>query len=195
MATIGLDKLYYATITDAAETGYETYGTPALLAKAISAKLSVEIAEGMLYADDGVAHALKEFKSGTITLGVEDIGQEMAAALTGAVIDDNGVLVSASGDSAPAVAIGFRAKKANGKYRYVWLYRAVFGIPDEDYETKGDSIAFKTGEIVGTVVRRHEPDDEGRYPWRSLVDEDGTGVLAATITSWFTAVYEPVYPV
>ena len=36
MATIGLDKLYYATITESA-AGDETYGTPIPLAKAISA--------------------------------------------------------------------------------------------------------------------------------------------------------------
>ena len=44
MATIGLDKLYYATITDD-ENGEEIYGTPTQLAKAISAELSVELAE------------------------------------------------------------------------------------------------------------------------------------------------------
>ena len=36
MATIGLDKLYYATITENT-SGEETYATPVPLAKAISA--------------------------------------------------------------------------------------------------------------------------------------------------------------
>ena len=61
MATIGLDKLYYATITEAPLTGEETYGTPVMLAKAISAELSVELAEATLYADDGAAEVVKEF--------------------------------------------------------------------------------------------------------------------------------------
>ncbi len=34
MATIGLDKLYYAPITED-ESGLETYGEPAVLAKAM----------------------------------------------------------------------------------------------------------------------------------------------------------------
>ena len=38
MATIGLDSLFYAPITEA-QDGSETYGTPASLAKAISADL------------------------------------------------------------------------------------------------------------------------------------------------------------
>ncbi|MCL1801875.1 MAG: phage tail protein, partial [Promicromonosporaceae bacterium] len=94
METIGLDKLYYAPITEAPNTGYETYGVPVLLAKAISAELSVELAEATLYADDGAAEVIKEFKGGTLTLGIDDLGQAQAAALTGAVTDDNGVLVA-----------------------------------------------------------------------------------------------------
>ena len=69
MATIGLDRLFYAPITEA-ESGIETYGKPLQLAKAISADLSVELAEATLYADDGAAEIVKEFKSGKLTLGV-----------------------------------------------------------------------------------------------------------------------------
>jgi hypothetical protein len=49
MATIGLDRLYYAKITEDTN-GEETYATPVSLAKAISAELSVELAEATLYA-------------------------------------------------------------------------------------------------------------------------------------------------
>jgi len=73
MATIGLDKLFYAEITEDSD-GNETYGVPASLAKAISADLSVELAEATLYADDGASEIVKEFKSGTLSLGVDDIG-------------------------------------------------------------------------------------------------------------------------
>lgn len=54
MATIGLDKLYYAPITEDSD-GEETYGTPVKLAKAMTVDLSVELAEATLYADDGAA--------------------------------------------------------------------------------------------------------------------------------------------
>ena len=49
MATIGLDKLFYSKITED-EDGNETYATPASLAKAMTAELSVELAEATLYA-------------------------------------------------------------------------------------------------------------------------------------------------
>ena len=115
MATIGLDRLYYAPVTEAPVTGEETYGTPIMLAKAISAELSVELAEATLWADDGAAEIIKEFKGGKLALGVDDIGRAAAETLTGAVTDDNGVLISSGEDSGGIVAIGFRAKKSNGK--------------------------------------------------------------------------------
>ena len=97
MATIGLDKLYYAKITED-ENGYETYGTPAQLAKAMTADLSVELAEATLYADDGASEIVKEFKSGTLSLGVDDLGATVASDLTGSTIDTNGVVVATAED-------------------------------------------------------------------------------------------------
>ena len=194
MATIGLDKLYYAPITEDAN-GNETYGTPVKLAKAMTVDLSVDLAEATLYADDGAAEIVKEFKSGTLSLGVDDIGKQTAADLTGVTIDSNGVVISASEDGGDPVAIGFRAKKANGKYRYFWLYRVKFGIPSTNLATKGDSITFSTPTIEGTVTRRNKEDGSGKHPWKAEVTDGETGVDAATITGWYSAVYEPTYPV
>ena len=194
MATIGLDKLYYATITDD-ENGEEIYGTPTQLAKAISAELSVELAEATLYADDGAAEIVKEFKNGTISLGVDDIGSTTAAALTGVTVDKNNVVVSNSEDGGDPVAVGFRAKKSNGKYKYYWLYRVKFGIPATNLATKGDSITFSTPTIEGTVLRRNKPDTSGKHPWKAEVTEGDKHVPASVISSWYTEVYEPDYTV
>lgn len=192
MATIGLDKLYYSKITEGTN-GEETYAAPVSLAKAIKADLSVELAEAVLYADDGAAEVVKEFKSGKLALGVDDIGATAAQDLTGATIDDNGVLISTGEDGGTPVAIGFRAKKANGKYRYFWLFRVKFGIPATNLQTKGDSITFQTPTIEGTVMRRNKLDGQGNHPWKAEVSEDDTGVIPTTITSWFTQVYEPAF--
>ena len=192
MATIGLDKLYYATITED-EKGEETYGSPVQLAKAMSADLSVELAEATLYADDGAAEIVKEFQSGTLSLGVDDIGGEAASVLTGSTIDENHVVISASEDGGAPVAIGFRAKKSNGKYRYYWLYRVKFGIPATNLATKGDSITFSTPTIEGTVLRRNKLDGQGKHPWKAEVTEGDTEVTEDTIKNWYQTVYEPSY--
>ena len=191
MATIGLDSMFYAKITEDAK-GLETYGIPQFLAKAIKADMSIELAEADLFADDALAHAIKLFKSGKISLGVEDIGVAVAADLTGATVDKNGVLVAASEDDGCLVAVGFRALKPNNSYRYFWLYRVKFAVPSTNLETKGESIQFKTPEIEGKIMRRNKPDASGKHPWKSEVTEGEPGV-AAVIAAWFKNVYEPQF--
>lgn len=190
MATIGLDKLFYSKITEDA-SGNETYEKPKQLAKAISADLSVELNEATLYADDGQAEAVKEFKSGTLSLGIDDIGQAVAADLVGATIDKNGVLVSGGEDTATPVAVSFRARKANGKYKYYWLYRVLFGVPATNLATKGDSITFSTPTIEGTIFRRNKVDAKNNHPWKAEVTESEEN--SEIISKWYDSVYEPTY--
>ncbi len=122
MATIGLRDLYRAPITIGTD-GAEDYGTPVRMAKAISAEISVEVAEAILYADDGADEVVKEFVSGEITLNVNDLLPADLAALLGQKQDADKVVYGADTDEAPYFAIGFRAKKAGGTYKYIWLYK------------------------------------------------------------------------
>jgi len=191
MATVGLDKLFFAPITESPLTGDETYGSPVQLAKAMTAELSVELAEATLWADDGASEVVKEFKGGKLTLGVDNIGRNVAATLTGSTVDENGVLISASEDGGQPVAIGFRAKKSNGKYKYLWLYRVKFAVPSASLQTKGDSINFSTPSIEGTVMRRNKVDGNKKHPWKAEVDEGEMGVVPDTIDNWYKNVYEP----
>jgi len=190
MATIGLDKLYYAPITED-QNGHETYGTPVQLAKAISADLSIELNEATLYADDGQAESVKEFKSGTLSLGIDDIGTEAAVALIGARLDQNGALVSSGEDVSRYVAVGFRARKANGKYKYYWLYRVLFGVPATNLATKGDSISFATPTIEGTILTRNKPDKANKHLWKVELTENDTN--SGIVAVWYDSVYEPSF--
>ena len=153
----------------------------------------VEVACHHDRADDGVAEVVKEFKNGKLTLGVDAIGRSVAAALTGSTVDDNGVLISTSEDGGSPVAIGFRAKKSNGHYRYFWLYRVKFGVPSTNLATKGDSITFSTPTIEGTVLRRNKTATGNLHPWKAEADEDDSDIESTAISSWYTAVYEPTF--
>ena len=187
-----MDKLYYAKITEGAN-GEEDYGTPMPLARAIKADLDIDLAEAILFADDGAAYVIKDFKSGKLSLGVDDIGVKAAQDLTGAVVDDNGVLVSASENDGALVAVGFRALKPDNRYRYFWLYRVKFGIPATNLQTKGDSITFSTPVIEGTVMRRNKLDGMKNHPWKAEATEGDSGLAEDVISGWYTQVYEPVY--
>ena len=181
MATIGLRDLYRAPIT-IGTSGAEEYGTPVRMAKAISAELSVEVAEAILYADDGADEVVKEFVSGEITLNVNDLLPADLAALLGQKQDTDKVVYGSDTDEAPYTAIGFRAKKAGGTYKYIWLYKVKFAIPDENYTTKGDSIEFTTPEIVGQFIKRSDG------LWKAEHVAEPTNSVAA---AWFTTVREP----
>lgn len=188
MAQIGLKNLFYALIEED-ENGHEVYGAPVRLAKAISAELSVETDTQTLYADDGADVTISEFQSGTLTLGVNDLGTTVAAELLGARIDANGVLISSGEDTPPAVAIGFQSRSAKGGDRYFWLQRVTFGIPGGTMNTKGESVEFSTPSIEGTISRRNLPDGEGRHPWKTEVKAGVTGVSQNVIDGWFDEVY------
>ena len=140
--TLGLKDLYYAVCTEA--DGAESYGTPKKMAEAMSADLSVKTADGSLYADDTLSESVTEFASGTLKLGIKDLTPEVLAELLGQAVDKNSVVWAGKEDEPPYVAVGFRAKKTGGKYRYVWLLKAKFKVPSEKYETKGESLTRRT---------------------------------------------------
>ena len=150
--TLGLKDLYYAVCTEA--DGAESYGTPKKMAEAMSADLSVKTADGSLYADDTLSESVTEFASGTLKLGIKDLTPEVLAELLGQAVDKNSVVWAGKEDEPPYVAVGFRAKKTGGKYRYVWLLKAKFKVPSEKYETKGESIKFNTPDIEASFTTR-----------------------------------------
>jgi phi13 family phage major tail protein len=176
MATIGVRDLFIAKSTGSPET----YGTPKRIAKAIKVEITTEIAEAVLYADDGVDVTAKEFVSGEIKINANDISDADEAELLGYELDEDSVSYGSGDDDAPYFAVGFRAKKADGKFIYVWLYKVKFGIPDETFDTKADGITFNTPTITGTFIKR---DLDGR--WRAKVTALPTATIA---TGWFTAV-------
>lgn len=180
--TLGLKDLYYAICTE--EDGKETYGTPKKMAEAMTADLSVKTADGSLYADDMLSESVTEFVNGTLKLGIKDLTPEVLAEILGQIVDQNKVAWSGKDDEPPYVAIGFRAKKTGGRFRYVWLLKVKFKVPSEKYETKGESIKFNTPEIEGDFVARKK---DGL--WKA--DFVGTEESDAAKT-WFSEVPEPL---
>lgn len=190
MATIGLDEMYYAKITSKDDAD-EVYDTPKKLAGAISVDIAKNIAEAMLSADNRTYYANKSFSNGTITINLADISDEALVDIFGAVKDSKGG-IAFSGDKLPEpVALGFRAMKANGKYRYTWLLRVVFAPPGENVQTQGDAITYTTPTVTGTFSDQIKKAADGHHYHQYKMDEDAENADAATIKSWYTQVQEP----
>lgn len=190
MATIGLDEMYYAKITSADDAD-EVYGTPKKMAGAISVDIAKNIAKAMLSADNRTYYANKSFSDGTITINVADISDDALVDIFGAVKDGKGG-IAFSGDKLPEpVALGFRATKANGKYRYTWLLRVVFAPPGENVKTKGDTITYTTPSVTGTFSDQVKTAADGHHYHQYKMDEDAASADATTIKNWFSQVQEP----
>lgn len=179
--TVGLCDLYYALCT--IQDGVETYGTPKKMAEAMSADLSVKTAEANLYADDALSESVKEFVNGALKLGIKDLTPEVIAEVLGQEVDENKVVWAGGNDEPPFLAVGFRAKKTGGKYKYVWLLKCKFKVPGEKYETKGESIKFNTPDIEAEFVARKKD-----KRWKADFVGMETDKAAET---WFTEVPEP----
>jgi len=159
MAKIGLKYPVYAPATEAGST--ITYGTGAVLAKAISASISIENNDVKLYADDVVAESDNSFASGTVTIGIDDLYDAAKVALLDYIEGDTidpatGAKELSVGTASPAyVGFGFYGKVIRNKkpyWRAIWLKKVQFAEPSDELATKGESVEFGTPELEGTIM-------------------------------------------
>jgi len=157
MAQIGLQYLICAPITETPTT--VSYADGMVMSYAIKADISIETNEGTLYADNRIVENIKEFKSGKLTIGGDNLSYEVLAVILGhqlEILTPNGQKLTAKGDDdGKYVGIGFYAttiKNSVRKYRAIWLHKIKFGVPNESLETKGDSVKFQTPTIEGTIL-------------------------------------------
>lgn len=179
--TLGLKDLFYAICEE--KDGGESYTAPKRMAEIMNADLSVKTATAELYADDAISESVKEFVNGTLKLGIKDLTPEVLAEVLGQIVDQNKVVWAGDGDEPPFLAIGFRAAKTRGRYRYVWLLKCKFELPNEKYKTKGENIEFNTPEITATFYKRKQ---DGKWKADFVGTEDETAA-----STWFTEVPDP----
>lgn len=163
-ALVGLENLVYAKLTNEATNVYET---PVAIAPAINAKIKPKVNSAILYGDNRAVETVSALGEIEVELEVTDLPLEVVAALLGHSLDAaTGVITYNVDDIAPYVALGFKAKKANGKYRYVWLLKGKFEEQEDEYATTEDKVKFTTPKIKGTFVSRSDSN------WKYTADED-----------------------
>jgi phi13 family phage major tail protein len=186
---VGLKDFYVALVTENTATAYTT-DTPYKLARAIKAKVSDKRSSEDLESDDGTEESLDAYEGTEVEIEVNSLAPQDLAFLFGHKYE-NGYLMKGSDDRAPEVALGYRERKLNGKYEFVWLYVGRFAEGrDENRETRGKKPTAQTETIKGTF---HEREIDHLYDLRvdedNLVDTDKTA--AEAIKDWFAKVQEP----
>ncbi|KZL93974.1 major tail protein [Clostridium magnum] len=177
-APVGVENLVYAVLSDEVAP---TYGTPALISPAINVKINPKSNSDTLYADNRAVETVSSMGEVDVEIETQDLPLEVQAVLLGHTLDTTTKVMSYEADDiAPYVAIGFKVKKANGKYRYVWLLKGKFSEPEEEHSTQEDKTKFQTPKLKGTFLTRAD----GK--WKYTADEDSGFTGGAT---WFTKVY------
>jgi len=160
MAKLGLKYPVFAIATET--TSAISYASGAVLAKAITANVSIETNDVKLYADDAIAESDHSFSSGTVTVEVDDLSNAAQLALLGytegSTIDATlgAKELKAGGADSPAyVGFGFYGKKVVNKlsrWRAIWLKKVQFAEPEDEMATKGETAEFGTTSLEGTIM-------------------------------------------
>ena len=178
---IGLENLTVALV-EKDVAGEIVYATPLKLERSIKAKISPKTSSEKLYSDDSVEEILNNFDSCDVEIELNQLQLASRALIQGAKII-NGLLVENKDDIAPELALGFRSKKSNGKYRYVWLLKGKFEITEDEYETIGEKPTAQSNSLSGSFYGRNSDGN-----WRIMEDEDSENANPERIANWFKGV-------
>lgn len=199
MATIvefrGVDNLVAAEVlTDDNETGGSggyTTGDPFVIAGVAEISKTTETSSETKYYDNIAALVLNSEGSDeiTITCSIPDLATY--AKLVGKTIDTaTGAMID--GEREPKYfALGYRFKRTDGVYRYVWRLKGQFAIPDETSATEDDGTDTNNMELTYTgISTTHKFTKGGNKPAKAVVVDD-TPTSKCDVTTFFDAVTDP----
>ena len=190
-----LKDIYVAEVTVNNGTTYTT-GKPQKLARALSAKVTDKFTQEKVYSDDNVEEIVEQYEGTEIDFSVNTLAPQDYAMIFENLYK-HGFLLKAADDGAREIAIGWRAKKRNGKYEFTWYYCGKLERPDMNYETQEDKVKTQTAGLKGTFYARAKEDtidSKKKNLYAIQVDEsnllEADTTAAEAITNWFESVKE-----
>lgn len=164
MANFGLSKPWIAKLNPATNT----YSDAFKCGKAISTAVTPNYNEAPLYADNQQTENVTEFKNANVSIGTDRLPSKAAMVMFGHTVAENGEESSKSKDEAGYIGYGFiTAEQLDGvkKYRACVLLKVKMKEGEESFETKGDSIVFKTPSLSGTAIANEEGEWRIKSPY------------------------------
>lgn len=193
---IGCDSLHYAIMeTEDTATEAPIYGEVKPAPGVMHVNINPNTSLATAFFDDGPGDSAATLGNIEVEIEKNTLTAENKSDLLGHSIDSNGAVVYAADDTPPFVAIAFRSLKSNGKYRYVWLYKGRFADPEDNSETKSDSINFQSDTIKGHFAKLtypHQVGDKLKRIWKYELDEDNPNASELATQTWFDAVKYPM---
>lgn len=160
MATIGIKHPVYAVISGFPDGAKPTYNPSkaGVLGKATKADVTLNFAEGSLYADDALAEYATKFQNGTISAGFDELTPQKYADILGYRIDATGganILRKGAKDTSPYCGFGYyKTKVIDGvkKFQAKIFYKVMFRESGDNAETAAENINFQTLELGATIL-------------------------------------------
>ena len=189
---VGVDQVYYALVTQDDESAYAA-DTPAYLAPIMNIAQTPKVASKTQYADNQPFDVMSTEGETELDVEITGLPHSVEAVLLGKVWDEVNDRFYDNGGVPPYVALGFRAKKSDGSYRYYWFLKGQFAPPSEEQATQADAPDPKSTKLKFTAVRTvYEFDLDGGTTVASVKRVKGdTADADFSATGWFTDVQVP----
>lgn len=188
----GVDNLVAAEVTtdDNEESGGYVTGEVFPIAGAAEISKTTETSSETKYYDNLPALVLNSEGSDEITVTCSIPELATYAKLVGKAIDPTtGAMIDAERDP-KYYALGYRFKKTDGTYRYVWRLKGMFAIPDETSATEDDGTDTNNMELTYTGISTTHKFTKTSKPAKAVVVDD-TAESKADISTFFTTVTDP----
>jgi phi13 family phage major tail protein len=184
---ISVENLYYAKLTQDDRNGL-VYGTPKPIGAAVKISVDPTTANATFYGDGIAQEQAYQVTDAKVAIETEALPIEVIADLLGHTLDGAGGIKYNKNDVAPYVALLYKRKKVNGKYRYSKIYKVKFSDPKDDGETVSNSLKIQDDTLDGTMLPLINNGD-----WKDSKDEEATGYTDVSM-SWFQSVLGTATP-
>lgn len=184
----GVEGLVYAEVTADDDKSYTT-GEVKQLAGVAEIGRTTETSSEPHYYDNVPAVVVSSTGSDEVTCTVSAIPLDVLAEITGQQYDSNlGTLIEGERET-KYFALGYKAKKTNGKEVYVWRYKGQFSIPDSTHATEDDGTDANGQEITYTgISTTHKFTKTGKRAKAMNVDLEAD---KANVSTFFDTVTTP----
>lgn len=174
---ISVDNLCYAVMTGKDSKSLPAYESPKLFTPA--AKIDVDPSNSQVpyYADGENQEMAQLMTNGKVTIQGAIITLSTQADIYGHKLDGKGGLIYNRDDKAPYLAVFYRRTKANGKFRYILLYKCMFTDTKDAAATSDTAVKAQDDTIEGTFFTRI---CDGN--WKHVVDDEEQGYIDVSET-------------
>lgn len=155
-----------------------TYSNGFRMGKAVSVNITTNYNEANLTGDNVIAETVKEFRNGTIDLGITTIPIEAYSTVFGHTVttgEDGTLIIDKTDDVPNYVGVGLlKEELVDGKKSYIamWIYKVLFTESGESATTKGETISFQTPTITGTIMAL----DNKQWRERKIFEEEADAI-------------------